>query len=74
MIEQRDLFETQLHQMLGLSDEEIRDELGSAGLDPIEESEALRLVIALAVRRQESLPTFDRQLAALLSRRFALLD
>lgn len=44
-------FESELHQEMNLSDQSIRAEMISSGLDPDSEAEALRAMVAIAMHR-----------------------
>jgi hypothetical protein len=61
-------FESPLHEALGMRDQELRSELVQRGLDPADESQALRSMISVRVERAISRSESERLIADLLLR------
>ena len=53
-------YESELHRELGMTDEEIREEMRQEGLDPDAEADALRSTIHRAIARHKATPTWAR--------------
>jgi len=61
-------FESPLHEAIGMRDQELRNELAQRGLDPADESHALRSMISVNVERAVSRSERERLIADLLLR------
>lgn len=62
------VFESPLHEAIGMRDHELRNELAQKGLDPADESHVLRSMISVNVERAVSRSERERLIADLLLR------
>lgn len=62
------IFESALHESLGMSDKDLREELMANGLNPDSESEALRAMISLGIERAANRGEPERRLSDLMRR------